>query len=419
MSESLDREIRTLQSIYGSERDTGGMAFASLADALRRRGNVREALDLLTQGTSRHPDYSTGHVVTAQLYLEQGLHAEAELAARRVLDLDPGNIVGLATLAVTLHARGSIEEADACRATLAELDPESDEANSLTALDLPRSEAPGDAPFDMVSLAAPSIAEEESLAPDHEDESSFPDALVLAPPAEDAAEAEEAVVELGALAPEPAEEEAVFDVGALAPEPAEEEAVFDMAALAPEPAEEEAVFDMAALAPEPAEEEAVFDMAALAPEPAGEPDDAVFDLGMLAPSPGTSEGDVDADEDAQRPIYTRTLAELYVRQGFKDRAVDVFRNLLKTEPGAEDIRRRLAELEGSAHDAAGQTRAPEAEDEVETLARDLSESGAHVHDVDTPFAWSGEDASHAAADDSESIADWFARLLEWGEHEEP
>ena len=387
MSESLDREIRTLQSIYGSERDTGGMAFASLADALRRRGNVREALDLLTQGTSRHPDYSTGHVVTAQLYLEQGLHAEAELAARRVLDLDPGNIVGLATLAVTLHARGSIEEADACRATLAELDPESDEANSLTALDLPRSEAPGDAPFDMVSLAAPSIAEEESLAPDHEDESSFPDALVLAPPAEDAAEAEESVVELGALAPEPAEEEAVFD--------------------------------MAALAPEPAEEEAVFDMAALAPEPAGEPDDAVFDLGMLAPSPGTSEGDVDADEDAQRPIYTRTLAELYVRQGFKDRAVDVFRNLLKTEPGAEDIRRRLAELEGSAHDAAGQTRAPEAEDEVETLARDLSESGAHVHDVDTPFAWSGEDASHAAADDSESIADWFARLLEWGEHEEP
>jgi len=72
---------------------------------------------------------------------------------------------------------------------------------------------------------------------------------------------------------------------------------------------------------------------------------------------------------------------------------------------------------GDAETAAGGA-APAHEEEVETLARDLSESGAHLHDVDTPFAWTDEAGAHEG-DHPEGIADWFERLLEWGEREEP
>jgi pentatricopeptide repeat protein len=50
-----------------------------------------------------------------------------------------------------------------------------------------------------------------------------------------------------------------------------------------------------------------------------------------------------SDGDA---LATNTLAELYVRQGMTDRAVAVYRNMLRVEPGNSAVRRRLAELEG-------------------------------------------------------------------------
>jgi tetratricopeptide (TPR) repeat protein len=709
VSESLDQEIRTLQSIYWSERDPDGFAFASLADAFRRRGKIRDALDLLTDGTSRHPEFATGHVVTARLYMEQGMHAEAEFAARRVLDLDPGNIVGLATLATALHARGAAEEAGALRATLVELDPESEEARSVATLDLPEG-TPDPEPSGALDVSpavpAASESEREPVSPGYdEDDGLLLDALSLVSPVagdhpdgqddqlaqalealgleaeadavgtaggdlellmpepgadalvEDAwasAEPEDAIFDLGglapdgaapleadvldlaALAPEPAAEpveevfgmaafapepvadvldlnalapepvaepeEEIFDLGALAPEAVAEpeEEIFDMAAFAPEPVAEleEEIFDLAAFAPDPAED--VLDLAALAPEPAAESEGEVFDLGALAPEPEEPEeedvldlsalapdavaeseedvfdmaafapeavaeledevfdlsslapepaaevvdfgafapdpepefaslddlapspagsGDEDRDlgspfetlvdldalapdpepefaslddlgaaadlptmaedgvpdetdvvmdfgalapegahegeekvEDAQ-PIYTRTLAELYVKQGFTTQAIEVFRHLLQADPTADDIRRRLAELEGGAPEPAPsraesvepESTEPEAstpdgdafatirpaearepagtlphgEEEVEKLARDLSESGAHLHDVDTPFAWTEESDSPDKAEDPDGISSWFDNLLEWGEREEP
>jgi tetratricopeptide (TPR) repeat protein len=44
------------------------------------------------------------------------------------------------------------------------------------------------------------------------------------------------------------------------------------------------------------------------------------------------------------PISTPTIAELYIRQGFPQRAMKVYRDLLKEDPHNETIRRRLIEL---------------------------------------------------------------------------
>ena len=47
------------------------------------------------------------------------------------------------------------------------------------------------------------------------------------------------------------------------------------------------------------------------------------------------------------PLPTRTLAELYVRQGQIDAAREVYRELIARSPGDAALERRLAELDGN------------------------------------------------------------------------
>jgi hypothetical protein len=46
------------------------------------------------------------------------------------------------------------------------------------------------------------------------------------------------------------------------------------------------------------------------------------------------------------PFSSSTLAELYLRQGLVERAVEVYRRVVAEEPGNARARSRLAELEG-------------------------------------------------------------------------
>jgi hypothetical protein len=251
----------------------------------------------------------------------------------------------------------------------------------------------------------------------------------------------------------------VLDMAALAPDAEAEEPVLDMAALAPDAEAEEPVLDMAALAPEP-DSDPIFDMATLAPEPppqaAGRgaftvpaPDDIVIDMDALrtassasdddgsgdgefaseeAPAYETGEastGDGDEDE-VQVPVYTRTLAELYVKQGALDRALTVLRHLRDRDPRDHDIARRIADLEAGVVESeppspVGAPRADEfvtleTDEEVETLARDLAQFGHSSHDVDSPFAWGESDPEEVRS--GPTIRDYFQGMLDW-EMEEP
>ena len=515
MSDSVDLEIRTLQALYRSERDPDGLAFAPLADAFLRKGDLREALDLLSDGRARHPDFSTGHVIAARLYHAQGMDAEAELAARRVLELDADNIVALSLLGSVLDERGD-EEAAAVHAALAWVDPESDEALGVAgsvealpdvgafALDDPvegpvhpasdtdapadgkahdyadvDQEAPteelraigqhddGDDSFEDALGLAEAKPSEERKARVHEDElSAALDMLGLDEPAvsfDEPAEFEalrqkdesptmdpsgldvdpptlEGAMDLGALAPDPEPVvEEMMDLSALAPDPEPEpvvEEMMDLAALAPDPEPEpvvEEMMDLGALAPDPRPEpvvEEVMDLAALAPDPKPVEEDTL-DLGALAPDPDVlaaaamepaDPSEEDPHMDSSEPVFTRTLAELYVSQGFTDKALDVYRHLNSVEPDAKDLSARIAELEGGPvgtadSEAASGAGAPAAtEEEVETLARDLAEVGADDHEVDTPFAWSEDATSDVSSirKDGSTIGGYFDQLLGWG-----
>jgi hypothetical protein len=70
-----------------------------------------------------------------------------------------------------------------------------------------------------------------------------------------------------------------------------------------------------------------------------------------AAEPGSSPASIAAEKGAERPgaeggeIASTTLAELYFAQGFREKATDVFRQVLKREPGNERARARLAEID--------------------------------------------------------------------------
>ena len=404
MTQSLEGEIRTLRSLFWSDRDPDGLGFAPLADAYRRAGDAKQALELLGDGMDRHPDFTPGHVVAARLYVEQGLFTEAEIAARRVLDLDPENVDALRSLVRALEEEGETVDAAKVREQLAILDPEPQEhemSDDSSTVEEP--EAQEDVvEFDPFALEEV-LAEEEEVA----------DFAALAPDEPEAAAEEEEVADFAALAPdEPeaaAEEEEVADFAALAPD--EPEAAAEAAA------EEEEVADFAALAPdEPeaaAEEEEVADFAALAPDEA-------------------------APDEPTEQIQTRTMADLYVIQGLIDRAIDVYQHLVDDAPDDAGLRARLEELKAGDREidvAGGGTEAntprPQAVEEaaeadesgygeVETLARDLVGSGDAEHEVETPFAWAeGVSEGQPEVVDGPSIERFFDDLLSYGRASEP
>jgi tetratricopeptide (TPR) repeat protein len=459
VSASLDQEIRTLQSIYWSERDPDGLAFAPLADAFLRGGQVREALVLLTDGTSRHPDFATGHVVATRLYYQQGMLGEAEFAARRVLELDGENLVGLSILSSVLDARGESEEAASLRTRLAAIDPESEEARSpvaVTAAAVSADMDDQDEGSDGGTLQELTLAEagEHSGGPQDWEPGELDDALATLGLSEEGAEDSIVIEDLAPVeegydtGPEiPAPEVEVMDLASLAPDAEPEVEVMDLASLAPDAEPEVEVVDLASLAPDAEPEVEVMDLASLAPD--AEPEVEVMDLASLAPDP---EPEGDANMRRSEPVYTRTLAELYLKQGFAEKALGVYRHLLRTEPGDPDISARIADLEsgrvGSEPMHARARPAPPAvprpafdemepdetasgrpateiarrdEEEVETLARDLAESGEGRHEVDTPFAWTEEEDSFTSEEeDADSgIGGYFDRLLAWEDPEAP
>ena len=76
-------------------------------------------------------------------------------------------------------------------------------------------------------------------------------------------------------------------------------------------------------------------------------------------SPSETPDAVEPQDDEGEAVPTETLADLYLKQGFKDKALEIYRKLLKTRPDDEDLMAKIREL--SSEDA----QSPEAADSIE------------------------------------------------------
>jgi hypothetical protein len=57
------------------------------------------------------------------------------------------------------------------------------------------------------------------------------------------------------------------------------------------------------------------------------------------------EGEASQLRDAEAGIYTETLARLYLKQGFAERALAIYRRLAQEQPGNRQLHARLCTLE--------------------------------------------------------------------------
>lgn len=102
-------EIEKLEARYAENPE--GRYFAPLADAYRKAGRADDALQLVTLGLQKHPDYLSAHIVLGRCHLDKKDDGAAMAAFQSVLGLDAENIIALKSLAEISERIGQGDEA--------------------------------------------------------------------------------------------------------------------------------------------------------------------------------------------------------------------------------------------------------------------------------------------------------------------
>ena len=105
VNRSLDDLRRRVQE------DPASIAFAQLAEELRRDGANEEAVAVCRAGLAHHPEYLTARVTLGRALIELDRLDEAFNELTSVLDTAPGNLPAIRALAEVYQRRGLMSEA--------------------------------------------------------------------------------------------------------------------------------------------------------------------------------------------------------------------------------------------------------------------------------------------------------------------
>jgi tetratricopeptide (TPR) repeat protein len=92
-------------------KDPASIAFAQLAEELRRNGDYSESVDVCRTGLAIHPGYLSARVTLGRALLELNQLDEAQVELELVLKSAPENLAALRALAETRHRQGSDTDA--------------------------------------------------------------------------------------------------------------------------------------------------------------------------------------------------------------------------------------------------------------------------------------------------------------------
>jgi tetratricopeptide (TPR) repeat protein len=112
------------------QRDPASIAFAQLAEELRRAGRFDEAVDTCRAGLAIHPGYLSARVTLGRALLELNQLDEAQGELEHVLKNAPENLAAIRGLGEIHHRRGDLSAALAqyrAALTLARNDPDLEE----------------------------------------------------------------------------------------------------------------------------------------------------------------------------------------------------------------------------------------------------------------------------------------------------
>jgi tetratricopeptide (TPR) repeat protein len=131
MPESNRDEIAKLEALYAT--NPAGRVFTHLAEAYRKAGEYDRARAILEQGLEKHPTYASAHVVLGRVLMDLNKSDEAVESFRKVLQLDPHNLVALRSLGDLAREGGRNAEAMGYFEELRHQDPSNDEISGIIA----------------------------------------------------------------------------------------------------------------------------------------------------------------------------------------------------------------------------------------------------------------------------------------------
>lgn len=275
-------------------RDPNAYSFAPLAEIYRKLGLPDEALRIARRGVALHPDFAAGQMVLASVCLEKKMVAEAREALEVVVRITPENLDAQRLLADIHQAEGNHFAAESCRRIIVTLEPE-------ICGEFAETEPLQPAIFDAAAEPALPATTGQEFGMDMDED--FPEADIL--------ELTDDLIEEEGFEAEP------YSPFAAAPE--------RPSLLA---------------AKERVEAVALPKSVPLASPPPGS--------GAVGGSMAAEEPAFPVEGMPQPPMFTATIAELYVSQGLIDKGVEVYRELLRESPDNAAYRGRYLELTGGA-----------------------------------------------------------------------
>jgi len=355
-------EIEKLEHRYNE--NPKGRNFAPLADAYRKAGQVDLAIDLCRKGLELHPDYISAYIVYGRCLIDKKDDPAAETVFRKVLGLDPENVLALKILADVADRTHRLDLAVDWLGKLLAVDPMNGDAAEALARAKGKAAALAAKPTVAMAATAPEPAlvdlEPTSMAgaptkamrkPQFEVER-FDGSVNVNPDAHAAAKADGLeVAEDVELKVEPAALEG------LARTQYEGSGMFKV----DESAEEEMPqVDLPLIMPEDVEPPP----RPKPPPPPPPPPVAQAPPPRAAPPPPAAVALADDEGAADvaalsrvEPVVTETMAELYLKQGHREDALRVYQSLAAMRPSDARLASRVAELSrpASARKSGGQS----------------------------------------------------------------
>ena len=276
--------------------------FAPLANEYRKAGDPEQAIAICRAHLAQQPGHMSGHVVYGQALYDARRMDEAAVVFQQALALDPENVIVLRHLGDIARQRGDAEEARGWYSRALDGDPHDAEVAAYLAeltepLVTTASEAEVTMPAAAAGDASPVAAEPEPQAEEASVAFDADDSPYLDVPASSRVVDDQALVDDFAQVDEPTQVDNLAEVDE----------------------------------PGPVDEPAPVDDLAAVPEEESPPEET-----ERRPTPKTE----------STPIVTRTLAELYLEQGYIEPALEIYRQLAEREPEDPAIRERISELAG-------------------------------------------------------------------------
>jgi tetratricopeptide (TPR) repeat protein len=392
--------------------DNPRRVFARLANEYRKRGELDAAIEICRSHVPLQPGYISGHIVLGQALYDSGSLEEARATFETALSLDPENLIALRHMGDIARANGNVESARGWYRQLLEIDPQNEDvAAQLESLGAPATTQDSPASADAeamggwgevnpeaIDLAIESDALTES-PPEIES-----DALTESPPEMELIEASAAP---STNAPAASSDDALaleelFDFPeSLEPEGEAEDVEQPPVVAAVEGLEATSFQSDMSVESDPLELDALDELSVHAADAAdsgeefAEPDPTRNVVAPLFPAEPDdfSEEDSSADDagTGTGAFATETMAELYLQQGFPDRALAIYRELAARSPYDASLSERIAELTEAGEAAPA---APASESRART-AREFFSVLAYRHPPRV--------VSHDAAPEAEAI----------------